>query len=64
MAKQVQVSQSTFTGQEILFRRCEGRKDFTGGPNHFAPIAELCEPAALARRIAGELGLHAFGCKK
>lgn len=35
----VQVSQSTMGPEKsILIRTCEGRKDYSGGRNHFAPI--------------------------
>ena len=38
----VQVSQSCMgPGNEILCRRCEGRKDYTGKRNNFAGIAAL-----------------------
>lgn len=38
----VQVSQSMIVGDTgILIRNCEGRRDFTGGPNHFAPLSSL-----------------------
>jgi hypothetical protein len=36
----------------ILYRTCHGRKDYYGGPNNFASLDLLNEPAALARRIA------------
>src|SRR5258708_24961867 len=47
----VQVSQNG-----ILFRRCSGRKDYTGRPNHFASLELLNDPEALAARIERELG--------
>ena len=38
----VQISQPILGGKHaILLRSCKGRKDFTGGMNHFAPIAAL-----------------------
>jgi hypothetical protein len=48
----VQVSQPA-TGNDtgILFRSCEGRRDYTGGRNHFAPLDLLNHPAALAPLI-------------
>ena len=44
-------------GHEVMFRSCEGRKDYVGGRNHFASVAELIEPARLAERIRRELNL-------
>ena len=41
---------------EILFRRCNGRGDYTGAENHFARLPMLNEPEALAALIEGELG--------
>ena len=35
----------------ILFRTCEGRKDYHGGPNNFAALDLLNRPDELARRI-------------
>jgi hypothetical protein len=48
----VQVSQPA-TGNDtgILFRSCEGRRDYTGGQNHFASLDLLNQPAALAALI-------------
>ncbi len=43
----VQVSQSCLgAGREIMFRRCNGRKDYTGEQNHFAPASALDDPRA------------------
>lgn len=53
----VQISQSCMKGSEILYRRCNGREDYAGEQNHFAPAAALCEPESLARRIHHELQL-------
>src|SRR5712672_2649532 len=41
------------TGQDtgILFRTCQDRKDYHGGPNNFASIELLNRPEDLARRI-------------
>jgi hypothetical protein len=44
-------------GREILFRRCRGRKDYTGERNHFASIAELLAPDRFADRLRRELAL-------
>ena len=40
----------------MLIRTCEGRKDYTGGPNHFANHNMLDQPdelASLVKRIMG-----------
>lgn len=44
----------TDMGNQIMYRRCDGRKDFTGGPNHFAKIHRLLDAAFIAelRRLA------------
>lgn len=45
----VQVSQpATGCDSGILIRTCKGRKDYTGGPNHFAPLRSLDDIGALA----------------
>ena len=45
----LQVSQSMIAGDTgILIRTCRGRKDFTGGPNSFAPLRLLDDIPALA----------------
>jgi hypothetical protein len=48
----VQASQPP-TAQDtgILFRTCQGRKDYYGGPNNFASLELLNRPEDLARRI-------------
>ena len=48
----VQASQPA-TGHDtgILFRSCEGRRDYVGGANHFASLDLLHEPAVLAHRV-------------
>jgi hypothetical protein len=49
----LQVAQSCMgPASGIMFRTCNGRKDFTGGPNHFAPLCLLDDLPELARRIA------------
>jgi hypothetical protein len=35
----------------ILIRTCSGRKDYVGGPNKFASLDLLREPAKLARMV-------------
>lgn len=48
----VRASQSAMgNGSGILFRTCEGRKDYVGGPNNFAPLDLLNNPEELAQRI-------------
>lgn len=44
-------------GHEVMFRSCEGRKDYVGGRNHFASVADLIEPDRLAERIRRDLDL-------
>ena len=47
-----EVSQSSMgIGSEIMFRRCDGRKDYTGGPNNFAPAAVLDDAEEFAQYI-------------
>ena len=48
----VQVSQpATGSDTGILFRSCEGRRDYVGGVNNFASLDSLHRPDQLARRI-------------
>ncbi len=50
----VQISQPATganTGILILIRICEGRTDYTGGPNHFAPLSMLDDLEALAGKV-------------
>jgi hypothetical protein len=48
----VQVSQPAMGFDSgILFRGCEGRRDYTGGRNHFASLDLLHRPHELARLI-------------
>jgi hypothetical protein len=48
----VQASQpATRADTGILFRSCEGRRDYTGGQNHFASLDLLHEPDTLAALI-------------
>jgi len=48
----VQASQPATGGNTgILFRSCEGRRDYVGGPNHFASLDLLHDPGALATLI-------------
>jgi hypothetical protein len=48
----VQVSQSVIgRGMGILIRTCNGRKDYTGGRNHWLPLDRLDDIHALARYV-------------
>ncbi len=48
----VQVSQSALEGaMGVLIRTSQGRRDYTGGPNNFVPLAMLDDIPALARRV-------------
>lgn len=38
---------------QIMFRTCKGRKDYTGGHNNFANIGQLDHPSALAFLVKG-----------
>jgi len=45
----IQISQpATGADSGVLIRSCNGRRDYEGGRNHFAPLSLLDEPAALA----------------
>jgi hypothetical protein len=39
----------------ILIRSCQGRQDYTGGPNHFAPLSMLDDILSLADRCRAVL---------
>jgi hypothetical protein len=41
----------------LMFRTCQGRKDYHGGPNHFASLDLLNRPDDLARRIREACGV-------
>ena len=48
----VQVCQpATGADSEILIRTCQGRRDYTGGRNHFAPLRLLDDTPALAAQV-------------
>ena len=51
----VQVSQ--WSCGAVLYRRCDGRRDYRGQMNHWASACELADPVGLADRIAHELRL-------
>lgn len=55
----IQVNQSCMgPNSSILYRRCNGRRDYTGDRNHFAPLGMLDSIGALAARITRELRLN------
>jgi hypothetical protein len=39
----------------VLYRSCEGRKDYTGGPNNFASLDLLNDVAVLATQVRAVL---------
>ena len=45
-------------GGDVMFRRCRDRRDYTGGQNHRATLAELLAPASFAARICRALQLE------
>lgn len=48
----IQVSQSALGGgMGVLIRTCQNRRDYTGGPNNFVPLAMLDDIPALATRV-------------
>ena len=48
----IQVSQSSMGPENgVLIRTCEGRRDYTGGRNHFAPLRLLDDTPALAAEV-------------
>ena len=48
----IQVCQpATRADSGILIRTCEGRRDYTGGRNHFAPLSMLDDIPALAHLV-------------
>lgn len=48
----VQMSTSGTSGLDILYRTCEGRKDYTGGRNHWLAFDDLSNYAEAVRSIA------------
>jgi hypothetical protein len=40
----------------ILIRTCRGRRDYTGGADHFAPLSLLDDIPALAERVVAVAG--------
>ncbi len=47
----VQFSQSGLTGERFMWRRCNGRKDYTGGQNQWMPWVELQSLAVVASKM-------------
>lgn len=48
----VQVSQSCIgVGMGVLIRSCNGRKDYSGGRNHWLPLSALNDPRVLAHYV-------------
>ena len=45
------------SGHGILIRTCKGRKDYTGGPNHFVALTMLDDIPALAAAVRAITGL-------
>lgn len=45
------------SGHGILIRTCKGRKDYTGGPNHFVALAMLDDIPALAAAVRAITGV-------
>lgn len=44
--------QGGFQRSDILYRTCAGRRDYTGGMNHFAPVEALDTPTEFAATVA------------
>jgi len=54
----LQISQSCMgRGYEVLFRRCNGCKDYSGEQNHFASATEFSDPQCLAEIMRRTLRL-------
>jgi hypothetical protein len=45
------------SGHGILIRTCKGRKDYTGGPNHFIALTMLDDTPALAAAVRAVTGV-------
>ena len=53
----VQLSQPCYgSGNEILYRTCNGRKDYSGNTNNFAAVSELEDINAFACRLINLIG--------
>ena len=60
----VQICQpATRAESGILIRTCEGRKDATGGRNHFAPLRLLDDMPELAARVRAVMALRPPGSR-
>ncbi len=56
----VQVCQSVMGSRSsILIRTCKGRRDYTGGPNHFVALSLLDDIPALAASVHAVTGVDA-----
>jgi hypothetical protein len=42
---------------EIMYRRCNGRRDYAGDRNHYAGIREITNPGVFAAKLCRDLGL-------
>lgn len=45
----ITVEQSCGGGPAVMYRTCEGRKDYTGGPNNWASASDLLDDNLLAQ---------------
>ena len=54
---EVYVQLSLGFGQEVMFRKVRGRRDFTGGANHWASVHDLLMPDRFASRLCRDLQL-------
>lgn len=55
----IQVSQSVMGNNSgILYRSCNGRKDYCGGMNNFAPLDALLDTEKFARLIESRISFH------
>ncbi len=56
----VQVSQpATGADSGILIRACQGRRDYSGGRNHFAPLRLLDDVPGLAQQVRTVMAIKA-----
>ena len=61
----IQVCQpATGTDSGVLIRTCQGRRDYTGGRNHLAPLRLLDDAPALAAQVRAVMaGLGSAGAR-
>jgi hypothetical protein len=45
----VQIAQTFGSLPLVMYRTCEGKKDYSGGTNNFCTVAELAQPDTIAR---------------